>query len=805
MIRTSTGRLAAVSIALAALASLVGLCSSAIFSSSPILDFDPYHVLGVGRRASSAKIKAAYRQKAKDTHPDKNPDVDPSESAELFRKVAAAFEVLSDDESRMRYDRQYEAERRREREMAERRARQRREQQLREEQRRRQKEREEKQRKEREERERVRLKNSPAVRRAQSSVIRITSLEQLRTVALDEHGRLERDLLMVFVGNKKVEGVVDDVLLFPYPFAGTGENGGGVQWEDMIRSAKVRYNKQSDLTRYFQAPSNEEMKLVGEPYIVFVRRGDSLNRYKVCWDKEARNKRDKLERWVISQLKTTVTFVNRHRHKVELFKVEGSHSFLAANVPPGGTHIHRNATLGDKFLARDWRVDKFPGGARDFKISEGSTLGGFTVRARDGRIVIEGRECVDLSGHCDRWASSCREMSEFMNGVCASTCGACKDADGNGNDAKSRLFFFWRHMHSLSTMGSLANSMTESFPTFSKDMTHVLDFRKNVGGTIALLGFGLGLAAMLWARRPRFGSISRGTNALARIVHVLFILLPLFCIATSLAARVPPRHVVRGNKVLDFVCMYAVDMKHVMGLRKNAAAAILFAFLLVGMMVGSLASKVLYRNCAGRFVGPEKFAYSRRGGAPVFVKTVMVAASILAAFLCLSAVLVQLFTQVWAIGTDATFNEDMEHVLAFRKNAAFTIVLFGLGIGIRSGLLVGSLAASGGKLRRQRPLAMLERMVEVALVGLPLCCSLVVLFLGQKRPTRGGYERGMELFMRVYKADLMHIAAFRKNAAAAIFIVSLFLGLMTGIAVILKSQLIEKNHREAHRRKLKME
>jgi len=66
---------------------------------------DLYVVLGVKRTATVQEIKKAYRQKAKDTHPDKNPGVDPDVAAERFRKVADAYEVLSDVNARKNYDR----------------------------------------------------------------------------------------------------------------------------------------------------------------------------------------------------------------------------------------------------------------------------------------------------------------------------------------------------------------------------------------------------------------------------------------------------------------------------------------------------------------------------------------------------------------------------------------------------------------------------------------------------------------------------------------------------------------------------
>ena len=64
---------------------------------------DYYEVLGVERRATSAQITDAYRKLAVRYHPDKNPG-DP-EAASRFKEAARAFEVLSDEGLRARYDR----------------------------------------------------------------------------------------------------------------------------------------------------------------------------------------------------------------------------------------------------------------------------------------------------------------------------------------------------------------------------------------------------------------------------------------------------------------------------------------------------------------------------------------------------------------------------------------------------------------------------------------------------------------------------------------------------------------------------
>lgn len=63
---------------------------------------DYYEVLGVDRKASADDIKRAYRRLAIKYHPDKNPG--DKEAEEKFKECAEAYEVLSDQAKRQRYD-----------------------------------------------------------------------------------------------------------------------------------------------------------------------------------------------------------------------------------------------------------------------------------------------------------------------------------------------------------------------------------------------------------------------------------------------------------------------------------------------------------------------------------------------------------------------------------------------------------------------------------------------------------------------------------------------------------------------------
>ena len=63
---------------------------------------DYYEILGVDKNADKEAIKKAYRKKAMQYHPDKNPGDKKAE--EIFKKVSEAYEILSDPDKKQQYD-----------------------------------------------------------------------------------------------------------------------------------------------------------------------------------------------------------------------------------------------------------------------------------------------------------------------------------------------------------------------------------------------------------------------------------------------------------------------------------------------------------------------------------------------------------------------------------------------------------------------------------------------------------------------------------------------------------------------------
>uniref|UniRef100_W8CDG0 DnaJ homolog subfamily C member 17 n=1 Tax=Ceratitis capitata TaxID=7213 RepID=W8CDG0_CERCA len=71
-------------------------------SSKKFSDINLYELLGIEIEAEQAEIRRAYRKKALECHPDKNPDN--PKAAELFHELSKALEILTDTSARDAYD-----------------------------------------------------------------------------------------------------------------------------------------------------------------------------------------------------------------------------------------------------------------------------------------------------------------------------------------------------------------------------------------------------------------------------------------------------------------------------------------------------------------------------------------------------------------------------------------------------------------------------------------------------------------------------------------------------------------------------
>ncbi|CBY08644.1 unnamed protein product [Oikopleura dioica] len=75
--------------------------ASDVAKEKEMLRRDLYKELGVERTASEKEIKKAYRNKARDVHPDKNPS---PEAAAVFHKLKEAYDFLKEPQNRAKLD-----------------------------------------------------------------------------------------------------------------------------------------------------------------------------------------------------------------------------------------------------------------------------------------------------------------------------------------------------------------------------------------------------------------------------------------------------------------------------------------------------------------------------------------------------------------------------------------------------------------------------------------------------------------------------------------------------------------------------
>jgi translocation protein SEC63 len=75
---------------------------SKVMNDGEVSRFDPFQILGIQQGAATSEIKKAYRKLSLQYHPDKNPG--DKIAAELFMKIAKAYEALTDEISKENYE-----------------------------------------------------------------------------------------------------------------------------------------------------------------------------------------------------------------------------------------------------------------------------------------------------------------------------------------------------------------------------------------------------------------------------------------------------------------------------------------------------------------------------------------------------------------------------------------------------------------------------------------------------------------------------------------------------------------------------
>jgi hypothetical protein len=263
----------------------------------------------------------------------------------------------------------------------------------------------------------------------------VVSLAQLETVMLNTEETLERHLLLCFI-TPTTEHIMEDTILYPYPFAGMSKQ--GIWWEDVLQTVVVRHHTRNhELVKYFDIPSDADT-----PVFVFLKKGQTLSDERAIY---STFHRVDFETWVWKQLEVKVTFVNHHSHDVELYWIDGSRANLQTTMKPGSRHAEKTM-LSHAYVARDARVDVFDGSPGRYKLMPNALLASWTITSTTpAQLFIETKPCMDMSGHCGFWSvnpkGECDRNPGFMHDKCPLTCGVCSP-DLNNNrttDGKDEL------------------------------------------------------------------------------------------------------------------------------------------------------------------------------------------------------------------------------------------------------------------------------------------------------------------------------------------------------------------------------
>ena len=290
----------------------------------------------------------------------------------------------------------------------------------------------------------------PKAKLMQNRVWRVSALEEFQETILmkDDHFTAgggyvyKKHIFLVFVGNKKSERIVDDELLFPYPFAGNGAN--GIIWDDVITTAKVRYNRATTLTRLFRVPIGTK----NTPYIVFGKKGEPVGKFhtyrQTTSPKTWYQKRQEIVAWVQTQmLRVRIRVFNDHHAPVRLYRHDHqkvTHNLLNTMLEPGQSKLIE-INLSDRLRVIDGRTDEFPIGGEGFNdplfkqlkfVQRLVLLDELIVHDEGSTIVINGKkQCYDLSLNCHYLVTQdenvCDMQSEFMHSICSVSCGVCSE------------------------------------------------------------------------------------------------------------------------------------------------------------------------------------------------------------------------------------------------------------------------------------------------------------------------------------------------------------------------------------------
>ncbi|KAL7534775.1 hypothetical protein ACHAXR_006066, partial [Thalassiosira sp. AJA248-18] len=402
---------------------------------------DPYKVLGVKNTATDEVIQKAYRQKARETHPDKNPSPHANDE---FRRVSDAFEILGNPASRRKHDNTMRQEAQRRRRAQDQHRRQ-------EDMKRKENDRA---RKERQRRHRDMLERASAM---QSRMVKISTMEQFEKVMLHSSKKFYKThCLIMFVGNRSAEKKGEEDFYFPYPF----END-----KNTLQIAKA-----SDAVGNFQIFHPRRQRQGGDIHAEF-------------------------KKWVESNMLISAIVANSHSLPVQLFIIRDTSVLFSDSLPPYH-QISLNLQAGDRIIAFDDRVDTFPSSGPKTRTMDniikkptGVLFFDDVAFASNEMFTIKAKRCYDLSTQCYDWALSsrgkmnqqCQLNPEFMHSVCPHSCGVC--SEHFASDLSYLAFHYPIHR-----FPTLLQGIVRSGRYMVDDIRNISKLRKNAAAAFFALG-----------------------------------------------------------------------------------------------------------------------------------------------------------------------------------------------------------------------------------------------------------------------------------------------------------------------------
>ena len=294
-----------------------------------------YTLLGVSREASNGEIKRAYRNKARDTHPDKQRGVDPEIAAIAFREIVEAYETLSDETSRKYYDMTGQT-------MSESKQKQTGQQH-------------QQHRHDwnwgfnfnsagRRGKKQHRYLFDPSrrvhIRDAQTRVIKIRSLYQLKSIIVgddDDSNKTERYTIIAFRDSSAgCSDTLNDEILFPWPFAGYNyENSGGMWWDEIVLTGTVDSSiddvSTTKLLEFFGVERRQDICCT----IVFIPRGTPLDELQRSEKLINPKTAEEFMSFIWPKLKMNVYFKNLTPYTIHFWWIDGHLGTQQPNIAPG--------------------------------------------------------------------------------------------------------------------------------------------------------------------------------------------------------------------------------------------------------------------------------------------------------------------------------------------------------------------------------------------------------------------------------------------------------------------------------------